>query len=88
MATYSKQGKSVLLVATLPSDDGPATDIQEYGMDDGLPMQFGSVIPGATDTNDLYFIGMVQIFAANNPGEPLELRETSVKAVYEALQGE
>lgn len=38
--------------------------------------------------NDLYFIGMVQIFAANNPGEPLELRETSVKAVYEALQGE
>jgi CubicO group peptidase (beta-lactamase class C family) len=35
--------------------------------------------------NELYFIGMVQVFDGNNPGEPLELRETSVKAVYDAM---
>ncbi|MFN3214305.1 MAG: serine hydrolase [Henriciella sp.] len=38
--------------------------------------------------NELYFIGMVQVFDGNNPGEPLELRETSVKAVYDALNAE
>lgn len=38
--------------------------------------------------NELYFIGMVQIFDSNNPGEPLELRETSVKAVYDAMSGQ
>ncbi len=38
--------------------------------------------------NELYFIGMVQIFDNNNPGEPLELRETSSEAVYGALNGE
>ncbi len=38
--------------------------------------------------NELYFIGMVQIFDNNNPGEPLELRETSSEAVYGALHGE
>lgn len=35
--------------------------------------------------NDLYFIGMVQIFETGNPGEELELRETSGALVYEAL---
>ncbi|MEM9054596.1 MAG: serine hydrolase domain-containing protein [Pseudomonadota bacterium] len=35
--------------------------------------------------NELYFIGMVQIFDNDNPGEPLELRETSSAAVYGAL---
>lgn len=35
--------------------------------------------------NDLYFIGMVQIFERGNPGEELELRETSGTLVYEAL---
>ncbi|MEL7042576.1 MAG: serine hydrolase domain-containing protein [Pseudomonadota bacterium] len=38
--------------------------------------------------NELYFIGMVQIFDQNNPGAPLELRQTSVAAVYDALSGE
>ncbi|MEO1306083.1 MAG: serine hydrolase domain-containing protein [Pseudomonadota bacterium] len=37
--------------------------------------------------NELYFIGMVQIFDANNPGEPLELRQTSADFVYDALSG-
>ena len=36
--------------------------------------------------NDLYFIGMVQIFESGNPGEELELRETSGTLVYEALE--
>lgn len=38
--------------------------------------------------NELYFIGMVQIFDNNSPNEPLELRETSSDAVYQALAGE
>lgn len=38
--------------------------------------------------NELYFIGMVQIFDNNNPNEPLELREVSSAAVYEALTSE
>jgi CubicO group peptidase (beta-lactamase class C family) len=36
--------------------------------------------------NDLYFIGMVQIFETGNPGEELELRETSGTLVYKALE--
>lgn len=36
--------------------------------------------------NDLYFIGMVQIFESGNPGEELELRETSGTLVYEAIE--
>eukprot|EP00977_Amphora_coffeiformis_P020222 scaffold8005_cov275-Amphora_coffeaeformis.AAC.40 len=56
-AQYSKDGKSVLVVATvIGNDDGPTTDVQEYGMDDGLPMQFGSIL-GTTGSNDLYFTG-------------------------------
>ena len=35
--------------------------------------------------NELYFIGMVQVFDNNNPNGPLELRETSSEAVYAAL---
>ena len=38
--------------------------------------------------NELYFIGMVQIFDNNNPNGSLELRETSSDAVYEAMAGE
>ena len=38
--------------------------------------------------NELYFIGMVQIFESGNPGAPLELRETSSAAVYSALSAE
>ena len=38
--------------------------------------------------NELYFIGMVQIFDNNNPNGPLELREASVEAVYAAMNGE
>ena len=38
--------------------------------------------------NELHFIGMVQIFDNNNPDGPLELRETSVAAVYDALNAD
>ena len=38
--------------------------------------------------NELYFIGMVQVFDNNNPNGPLELRETSSAAVYEALSAD
>lgn len=38
--------------------------------------------------NELYFIGMVQIFDNNNPDGPLELREASSAAVYGAMAGE
>jgi len=54
---YQKDGASVLLVANVT--DGPAaTDIHEYsGTKDGLPMQFGGVVAGGTESIDLYFIG-------------------------------
>jgi len=38
--------------------------------------------------NELYFIGMVQVFDNNNPKGPLELRETSSAAVYGAMTSE
>lgn len=53
-ATYSKDGSSRLLIATV-NDDGPAKDIEEYGMEDGLPMMFGNVVHFEKDT--FYFIG-------------------------------
>jgi len=36
--------------------------------------------------NELYFIGMVQIFDQGNPNGPLELREAASAAVYEAME--
>jgi dipeptidyl aminopeptidase/acylaminoacyl peptidase len=57
VATYTKQGKSVLVVANvMDNSEGPATDIQEYGMDQhGLPRQFGGVVAGSN--GNLYFLG-------------------------------
>lgn len=54
MAQYSKNGQSVLIVADV-SKDGAATNVLEYGMDDGLPMMFGSIVIG--NNYDLYFVG-------------------------------
>lgn len=54
-AQYSKDGKSVLLVANVSDSSKAASDIIEYGSDDGLPMMFGGVHPGEGD--DIYFIG-------------------------------
>jgi dipeptidyl aminopeptidase/acylaminoacyl peptidase len=54
VAQYTKDGSSRLVVANV-SGDGPATDIQEYGTDDLLPMQFGGVV--GTEANEIYFIG-------------------------------
>ena len=38
--------------------------------------------------NELYFIGMVQVFDNNNPDGPLQLREASTEAVYGDLAAE
>ena len=38
--------------------------------------------------NELYLVGMVQVFDNNNPNGPLELRETSSAAIYDALSAE
>jgi len=54
VAQYQKDGKSVLIVADV-SGSGPATNVREYGMKDGLPMKLGDV--KANDKNELYFIG-------------------------------
>jgi len=62
-AQYRKDGKSVLIVAVVTSD-GPAQEIVEYGMEDGLPMTFGGVI--ASPSNDLYFI-------AGSPSTPISV---------------
>ena len=55
LATYSKDGSSVLVVANVSDKDGAATDVQEFGGKDGLPMMFGGVAPGVS--SDLYFMG-------------------------------
>ena len=59
VAQYSKDGNSVLVVANVTSRDengpGPATEVEEFGVEDGLPMMFGGVVAGAD--NDLYFMG-------------------------------
>jgi dipeptidyl aminopeptidase/acylaminoacyl peptidase len=60
-AVYTKDGKSVLLLADVTTS--PPTDIVEYGMDDGLPMQFGSVETDPTNDDTLYFMG-------GNPASP------------------
>lgn len=54
VAVYKKHGKSVLIVADV-SGNGPASVIEEYGAEDGLPMQFGGVI--GDSENNLFFIG-------------------------------
>jgi dipeptidyl aminopeptidase/acylaminoacyl peptidase len=54
-AQYNKDGKSVLVVANVSDSNKAATDVIEYGSNDGLPMMFGGVHPGEGD--DLYFIG-------------------------------
>lgn len=55
VAQYNKNGRSVLVVADVCEKDMPASNIQEFGSEDGLPMMFGGIIPGAN--NDLYFLG-------------------------------
>ena len=38
--------------------------------------------------NELYFIGMVQVFDNNNPNGPLQLREASTAAIYGEMSAE
>jgi dipeptidyl aminopeptidase/acylaminoacyl peptidase len=52
LAQYKKDGKSVLLVMDVTTES-----VKEFGMDDGLPMQFGGMISGDEKDGDLYFLG-------------------------------
>jgi len=54
-AQYEKDGKCVLVVANVSNSNTAASDVIEFGINDGLPMMFGGVHPGEGD--DLYFIG-------------------------------
>jgi dipeptidyl aminopeptidase/acylaminoacyl peptidase len=56
VAQFNRDGKSVLLVANVSVSE-KATDIQEYDMTNGLPMQFGGIAVDAASSSDLYFIG-------------------------------
>jgi len=57
VTVYNKDGASRLVVANVIDDEnGPATDVREYGMEDGLPMMFGGVV-GSDGSDDLYFLG-------------------------------
>jgi hypothetical protein len=56
VAQFNRDGKSVLLVANVSISE-KATDIQEYDMTNGLPMQFGGIAVDAASSSDLYFIG-------------------------------
>mmetsp|Transcript_34364 Transcript_34364/g.51881 ORF Transcript_34364/g.51881 Transcript_34364/m.51881 type:complete len:566 (-) Transcript_34364:869-2566(-) len=55
-ATYTKDGETKLIVASVADSDGPATNIEEYGTEHGLPPQFGGIVPSASG-DTLYFIG-------------------------------
>ena len=74
VASYTREGRSVLLVATLPQEG--KCQIQEYGIDDGLPMQLGSVIPGKT-ADDVYFLG-------GSPSTPTSVYHWNLKEKKEA----
>jgi hypothetical protein len=52
LAQYKKDGKSVLLVIDVTTES-----VEEFGMDDGLPVQFGGMISGDEKDGDLYFLG-------------------------------
>lgn len=54
-AVYQKDGKSVLVLAKVNGSD-PVEEMQEYGMNEGLPMMFGGVTPSKT-TSEIYFAG-------------------------------
>lgn len=62
VASYSKDGVSRMIVAEVSIPGRPAVDVQEYsGDDDGLPSQFGGIVPGEIGT--IYFVG-------GDPGAP------------------
>mmetsp|Transcript_40263 Transcript_40263/g.85760 ORF Transcript_40263/g.85760 Transcript_40263/m.85760 type:complete len:715 (-) Transcript_40263:131-2275(-) len=54
-AQYTRDGNSVLLVADVSNKDSAAANVEEFGGEDGLPMMFGGIVPGAA--GDLYFLG-------------------------------
>ena len=64
ISQYKKDGESVLLVADVPKDDSKkAANLVEFGIKDGLPMQFGGIVvdstadPSSSEAKDVYFLG-------------------------------
>lgn len=75
-AVYTKDGQSVLLLADVSSD---IADVVEYGVDDGLPMQFGSIQTDPTNDDALYFMG-------GNPSSPGGIFKWSISERSPAIQ--
>jgi len=60
VATYSKEGETILVVASVDNKDGSIlTDVKEYSNskqeNDILPMSFGGIV--CSDSNELFFLG-------------------------------
>lgn len=60
VATYSKEGETILVVASVDNKDGSLlTDVKEYSNskqeNDILPMSFGGIV--CSDSNELFFLG-------------------------------
>ena len=77
-AVISKDGSSRLLVADV-SGDGPANDLKDFGMNDGLPMMFGNVVPSTTNDKELYFVG-------GSPSTPTSIYKWSLSSKDAATQ--
>jgi dipeptidyl aminopeptidase/acylaminoacyl peptidase len=75
-AVYTKDGQSVLLLADVTSD---IANVVEYCIDDGLPMQFGSLQTDPTNDDTLYFTG-------GNPSSPGGVYKWSISERTSATQ--
>uniref|UniRef100_A0A7S2RUE5 Peptidase S9 prolyl oligopeptidase catalytic domain-containing protein n=1 Tax=Eucampia antarctica TaxID=49252 RepID=A0A7S2RUE5_9STRA len=83
IATISKNGSTRLIVANVmlvndDDNDAFAASVQEYGTDDGLPMQFGGVVASKTN-NDLFFIG-------GSPSTPSSVYKWNLDTKGDAIQ--
>ncbi|KAL3914591.1 MAG: hypothetical protein SGILL_006045 [Bacillariaceae sp.] len=77
VATYKKQGRSILLVG-VPASEGSIKDVQEYDMNNGLPQMFGGIVAGPENSDDdgsttLYLVG-------GSPSTPTSVYEWSLPA--------
>jgi len=75
VTVYNKDGSSRILVAQV-TGNGPATEIEEYGAEHGLPMMIGGVV--GTD-NHLFFMG-------GSPSTPASVYKWSLTQCEPATQ--
>lgn len=78
LAVIKKDGCSRLLICNV-SGTGPATDLEEYGMDDGLPMMFGNIVAAKDKSDNIYFVG-------GSPSTPTSIYKWSLTAREPATQ--